>query len=75
MAMPLPPLNLDLSSMASSSASAFQGPITFGAYTASPVIGSGNDPVAGGSIDRGFPGWVWPVALVGVYWLAKQGAK
>ena len=66
---------LDFSSTASSQSSGFQGPIQFGSYSSSPIIGSGNDPVSGGSIDQGFPSWVWPVVLIGAFLLAKKGAK
>lgn len=74
MAIPIPPM--DFSSMAASSASGYQSPIQFGNYRASPIIGSGNDPAAGGSISSGLPGWVWPVAVIGAFLLArKKGAK
>lgn len=67
---------LDFSSSASAESTGIQGPIQFGSYSSSPIIGSGNDPVAGGSISSGLPGWVWPVALIGAYLLAKKkGAK
>lgn len=67
---------LDFSSTSSATSSGYQGPIAFGDYSASPILGSGNDPVAGGSINQGLPVWVWPVALIGVYLLAKKkGAK
>jgi len=73
MALAIPPL--DFGSMASSSSSGQQGPFLFGSYNASPITGSGNEQIAGGSIENGLPVWVWPVVLIGAYWLAKKRAK
>jgi len=74
MAVPLPPL--DLSSFASSSSSGYQAPIQFGDYTASPIIGSANEPLSGGSVGQGLPLWVWPLVLIGAYLMVKKkGAK
>lgn len=67
---------VDLSSTASSQASGWQGPIQFGSYSSSPIWGSGNSPVSnGGHIGSSLPLWVWPLAIVGAFILAKKGAK
>ncbi len=60
-------------SSATSSASAYQGPMSFGDYAQPLRV----DPVSGAIVAgaESLPGWLWPVVIGGAFLLARMVGK